>query len=136
MLAPTLLQAACGAMAAGDPSVRLGLWSRSDDATLFGAWGPCKKGWGEIEPVIRWVGTRFANGDLRYESVVAWSDGDLGLTVGYERGETVLDGQIAKPMTIRVTHGWRRQGGEWKIIHRHGDFAPLDESPPPDGQSR
>ena len=29
-----------------------------------------------------------------------------------------------------VTHVYRREDGEWKIVHRHGDLAPADESPP------
>ena len=37
-------------------------------------------------------------------------------------------------MTIRVTHVYRRENGEWKIVHRHGDTAPLDESPPKQGR--
>ena len=31
-------------------------------------------------------------------------------------------------MTLRVTHVYRRENGQWKIVHRHGDFAPVDES--------
>jgi ketosteroid isomerase-like protein len=33
-------------------------------------------------------------------------------------------------VTVRVTHVYRREHGEWKIVHRHGDSVPLDESPP------
>jgi ketosteroid isomerase-like protein len=32
-----------------------------------------------------------------------------------------------------VTHVYRREDGEWKIVHRHGDLAPVDESPPQEG---
>ena len=32
-------------------------------------------------------------------------------------------------MTVRVTHIYRREDGEWKIVHRHGDSAPADDSP-------
>jgi hypothetical protein len=24
---------------------------------------------------------------------------------------------------------YRRENGEWKIVHRHGDLAPVDQSP-------
>ncbi|GAC1574670.1 MAG: hypothetical protein NVS3B24_02140 [Candidatus Dormibacteria bacterium] len=133
--APAQLQAACDATVQGDPAVRLGLFSHADDATLFGAWGPCKKGWSEVEPTIRWAGTRFAGGGLRYESLVAYTDGALGFTIGYERGETAIDGAEPRPMTIRVTHIWRREHESWKIVHRHGDFAPIDESPRADGET-
>jgi len=38
-----------------------------------------------------------------------------------------IDGE-PKSVTIRVTHIYRREAGDWKLIHRHGDFAPIDES--------
>jgi hypothetical protein len=25
---------------------------------------------------------------------------------------------------LRATHVWRREDGEWKIVHRHGDNGP------------
>jgi ketosteroid isomerase-like protein len=28
---------------------------------------------------------------------------------------------------LRVTHVYRREAGEWKIVHRHGDYVPVDE---------
>jgi ketosteroid isomerase-like protein len=44
----------------------------------------------------------------------------------------VNDDGTLEPITIRVTHVYRREDGEWKIVHRHGDTAPPDESPPTD----
>jgi ketosteroid isomerase-like protein len=32
-------------------------------------------------------------------------------------------------MRIRVTHIYRREPQGWRIVHRHGDFAPPDQSP-------
>jgi ketosteroid isomerase-like protein len=49
--------------------------------------------------------------------------------VGYERSEVAIDGGAKRPMTIRVTHIYRREDGEWELLHRHADFAPVDESP-------
>jgi ketosteroid isomerase-like protein len=34
--------------------------------------------------------------------------------------------------TVRVTHVYRREDGEWKIVHRHGDSAALDLRPSAD----
>jgi ketosteroid isomerase-like protein len=34
------------------------------------------------------------------------------------------------PITLRVTHVYRRENGVWKIVHRHSDNAPFDQSPP------
>jgi hypothetical protein len=32
--------------------------------------------------------------------------------------------------TVRATHVYRREDGEWKIVHRHGDNPPPEQSPP------
>jgi ketosteroid isomerase-like protein len=29
--------------------------------------------------------------------------------------------------SLRVTHVYRREDGEWKIVHRHGDRVPPDQ---------
>jgi ketosteroid isomerase-like protein len=114
--------------ARGDMEPYMRLWSRASDVSLFGAWGPCKQGWDELSPTFRWVGTRFGGGDYRCEDTIVGVGGDLAYTVGYERGTVVVDGSDPKPMTIRVTQIYRKESGEWRLVHRHGDFAPVDES--------
>jgi hypothetical protein len=32
-------------------------------------------------------------------------------------------------MRIRVTQIYRLEDGEWRLVHRHGDFAPFDQGP-------
>ncbi|MDQ3576616.1 MAG: nuclear transport factor 2 family protein, partial [Actinomycetota bacterium] len=32
--------------------------------------------------------------------------------------------------TLRVTHVYRREDGEWKIVHRHGDQPPQGQGLP------
>ena len=38
-----------------------------------------------------------------------------------------MDGGATRPMTIRVTHVYRRIDGEWQLVHRHADFPPADQ---------
>jgi ketosteroid isomerase-like protein len=45
------------------------------------------------------------------------------------------DGRV-EPITVRVTHVYRRDDGAWKIVHRHGDLAPTDESPTAEGSTQ
>ena len=94
----------------------------SDDATLFGAWGPIEKGYPRLAETFRWVGGRFKGGPLVPENTVVFTSGDLAYTVGFERGEVMIDGGAKHPMTIRVTHIYRRFGEEWQLVHRHADF--------------
>ncbi len=120
--------AAIAAMMNGDSEPYMALWSRADDASLFGAWGPCKRGWTELSATFMWVASRFGpDSESECVDTVVQVNGDLAYTVGYERGDMVMDGE-RRPATIRVTHIYRREAGEWKLVHRHGDFAPIDQS--------
>jgi len=115
----------------GDPVSRLEMWSTKDPVTLFGAWGPCKSGSEEVTSISRWVASRFSNcSEFNFEIVAAGVSGDLAYTVGYEHSIRSLDGGPVENATLRVTHIYRRENGEWKIVHRHGDALPFDQSPP------
>jgi ketosteroid isomerase-like protein len=118
------------AMVLGDPEPRMRLWSRHDPVTLFGAaTGDCKTGWDELSRIFRWVASTFSQvSDFRFDVEVADVSGDLAYTVGYERFTGSIDGRPAAPTTVRVTHVYRREDGEWKIVHRHGDSVPVDQS--------
>jgi ketosteroid isomerase-like protein len=120
------VDAAIAAMSDGDCGPYIALWSRSDDTTLFGAWGPIEQGHESLASTFRWVASRFGGGDLTPEHAVVHASGDLGYTVGFERGQVIVDGSEPRPMTIRVTHIYRREDGEWKLVHRHADFPPAD----------
>jgi ketosteroid isomerase-like protein len=116
----------------GDPEPRLAMWSSRDPVTLFGALGPNKRGWDEVSATFRWLASRMS--DLtayRYELVAAGCSGDLAYTVGYEHTTVSTDGIPGDPYTLRVTHVYHREDGEWKIVHRHGDYPPVDQSSPP-----
>jgi SnoaL-like domain len=53
--------------------------------------------------------------------VAAGASGDLAYTLGYEHVVFSIDGGPVAPLTLRVTHLYRREDGEWKTIHRHAD---------------
>jgi ketosteroid isomerase-like protein len=53
--------------------------------------------------------------------IAAGVSGDLAYTVGYEHSLVSRDGGPVTPNRLRVTHVYRREDGEWKIVHRHGD---------------
>ena len=103
---------------------------KSDDATLFGAWGPIERGYARLTETFRWVGSRFKSGALVPQDIVCFESGDLAYAVGLEVGEVVVDRGPATPMTIRVTHIYRRIDGEWRLVHRHADFPPADQRAP------
>ena len=46
--------------------------------------------------------------------------GDMAYTAGLEHTSASVDGQ-PRSCTLRATQVYRREGGEWKVAHRHGD---------------
>jgi ketosteroid isomerase-like protein len=122
------VDAAIRAITAGDPQPYIELWDDSQDTTLFGAWGPIEQGPEGLRRTYEWVGSRFGpEGGLASEHVVTEVSGDLAYTVGFERGDVQVDGGPVVPMTIRVTHVYRRRDGRWRLAHRHADFPPARE---------
>lgn len=115
-------QAADEALHNGDVAPRKELWSRNDPVTLLGAFGVAASGWDEVGETFDWVASRFSKCDeFRFDVIAAGVSGDLAYTVGYEHSLVSRDGGPVTPNRLRVTHVYRREDGEWKIVHRHGD---------------
>jgi ketosteroid isomerase-like protein len=106
----------------GDVAPRIAMWSQEDPVTLLGAFGVASSGWPDVSEAFRWVASRFSNCTAYdFELLAAGVSGDLAYTVGYERSTVSRDGGPATDNVLRVTHVYRREDSEWRIVHRHGD---------------
>jgi ketosteroid isomerase-like protein len=110
----------------GDPDPRIAMWSRTDPLTLFGA-AISGRGWAEIGPIFGSLGEQFSD-CLSYENeiIAAEARGDLAYTVALEHTTASINGAEPKPYVLRVTTIFRRENGEWKVVHRHGDALAAD----------
>jgi ketosteroid isomerase-like protein len=114
----------------GDARPRIAIWSRNDPVTLFGAL-LTKSGWREIEPAFGFLASRFSNFEsFEYEVTAAGASGDLAYLVGLEHTIVSIGGAPPEAYALRVTTIFRRENGEWKVAHRHGDPAPDSVSAP------
>jgi ketosteroid isomerase-like protein len=98
--------------------------SRRDDATIMGGWGGHAKGWDKVDPWYDWAASRFKESDakVKIEYISSAVSGDLAYTVAIERSEALVAGQDKPaPMVLRVTHVFRKENGDWKLVHRHAD---------------
>jgi len=113
----------------GDPDPRLAMTSIQDPVTVFGAKVPVRRGWEEVSETLRWLASRWSNStDYHFDLVAADVSGDLAYIVGFERIANSVVGAPVEPYTLRVTHIFRRENGEWKIAHRHADYVPVDQT--------
>jgi ketosteroid isomerase-like protein len=108
----------------GDPT----LWKRNashhEDVTIMGAWGAYEKGWSEAAPRYDWAAARMrdSGAKVQVEYLASAVSGDLAYTVAIERSQVLVTGaDEPAPMALRVTHIFRREAGEWKMVHRHAD---------------
>jgi ketosteroid isomerase-like protein len=136
-LTPTLARQleAEKALCNGDPGPRLAMWSTHEPVTILGAMKDVI-GSEEARQTFHWLATRFSNlTDYRFELVAAGASGDLAYTVGYEHASFSMDGGPVAPLTLRVTHIYRREDGGWKIAHRHADAPPTGKDPRADAST-
>jgi ketosteroid isomerase-like protein len=112
------------ALCRGDVEPRRHTWSHREPVTLFGAAGiPVRQGWDEVSTLFEQLAAHFAGVDAyEFELVAAGASGDLAYTVGFEHKTVVIDGTTST-YTLRVTHVYRREDGDWKTVHRHGDHV-------------
>jgi ketosteroid isomerase-like protein len=105
----------------GDAGQRKALWSHADPVTLFGADMDRVSGWADVEPAFDTVASWFSDCTAYdVELVAAGASGDLAYTVCFEHSSCLVQGQ-PRSYRLRVTHVYRREGGQWKFVHRHGD---------------
>lgn len=107
----------------GDAGPRKAFWSHGDPVTLFGA-VLTNVGWRAIEPTFDALAARFSDGTYEVEVIAAGASEDLGYLVAIEHTSVSVAGAPPEPYELRVTTIFRREGGEWKIVHRHADPVP------------
>jgi ketosteroid isomerase-like protein len=109
----------------GDAGPRLEIWSSEEPVTVLGAWKSAS-GRAEVDELFTSLEQTFSGCDsFRFDLVAAEVSGDMAYTIGYEHTQAVVNGEL-RSYTLRATQIYRREGGEWKVVHRHG-------SAPPDG---
>ena len=110
----------------GDPGPRLAIWSTREPVSVLGA-ARSAVGLQEVRDLFRSLGDTFSDcTSYEYEIVAADVVGDLAYTAGYERTQASINGE-PRQYVLRVTQVYRREDGEWRVAHRHGDTGPDSE---------
>jgi len=115
----------------GDPAPWLAMWSTQEPVTLFGV-NATTHGAEAVPRTFHWQMSWFTNCTAHsFELVAAGVSGDLAYTVAVEHASVSVGGGPVQSLTTRATHVYRREDGQWKIVHRHSDQPPIDQGLPP-----
>ena len=104
----------------GDAGPRRAIWSRNEPVSVLGAWRNAH-GQREVDELFAALERSLSDCtsytfELHAYDVVD----DMAFTVGLEHTSTSVDGD-PRTYTLRATQVYRREGGEWKVAHRHAD---------------
>jgi ketosteroid isomerase-like protein len=121
--AQTRLKDAEVALHDGNAAPRLAIWSSEDPVTVLGAWQSAM-GREQVNDLFTHLETTFSDCTAyTHEIIAADVIGDMAYTVGYEHTRASVNGE-PRTYTLRATQIYRREGGEWKVAHRHADTLP------------
>jgi hypothetical protein len=112
----------------GEAGARNDTWSTREPVTLYGAWMNATSS-GEAQSVFRRLEELFSDAVSEEVSLVAHGvSGDLAYTVHREHTKTSVRGE-PRDYVLRVTQVYRREGGTWKVVHRHADDDEAEPAP-------
>jgi ketosteroid isomerase-like protein len=75
----------------------------------------------EVDEAFTWLERMFSDcTSYRFELQTCDVVGDMAYTAGLEHASNSADAQ-PRSFTLRATQVYRREGGEWKVAHRHAD---------------
>lgn len=117
------LHEAMAAVANGDVAPIKALYSHTADATSFYGWGGYEKGWDAVSTRWTWAGRQFKGGKVSYHNLTTVITPELFYTTDIETFHMdAMDG-VDGPTSWsnRVTHIFRLEDGEWRLLHRHGN---------------
>lgn len=104
----------------GDPAPRRSLWSRHEPVSVLGAWRNAF-GQQEIDDLFGYLANSFSNCTSFTVDVLGYDvSGDMAYTAAFEHTSASVDGQ-PRTYTLRATQVYRRESGQWRVAHRHGD---------------
>ena len=119
----TAWRAAEVALHDGDAAPRFRTWSEREPVTLFGARFNAS-GAEAVRDVFLELSESFSQAaSSEIDLIAADVSGDLAYTVQREITSTIVDGH-PRDYVLRVTQVYRREDGDWKVVHRHGDSGP------------
>ena len=107
----------------GDPALLGRIVALRAPATFFGPGGGVLEGPGAVYARYESDARRFAQGSTHFEVLHLHAADGLAYWTGVQRAAARMQGDDKDvAMDLRVTEVFRREGMEWKLMHRHADM--------------
>lgn len=92
-------------------------------ATFFGPQGGYVEGAQQVATKYENDAASFeSNGDSHFEILQMAANDGIGYWVGFQRATAHIKGNPEKvSFNLRITEVFRREGDDWKLVHRHAD---------------
>ena len=107
----------------GDASAMADVWSHRGDVTAMHAFGGRQSGWDDVWSTWEQMSRSVTQGRVRVTQQQLRVLGDVAYTTGIEQVEVAVNERDLRFET-RVTNIFRREGGDWKLVHHHADASP------------
>jgi ketosteroid isomerase-like protein len=121
---------AAAALMQGDAGRYFSLVNEAPDFTLMPpTGGPIRRGPDTTPAGIEALEKFFAGaGAADFELEQSYVSGDLVVLAGVERQHGIVGGLPDQDWSLRVTLVFRREGSDWRLVHRHADalVQPID----------
>lgn len=115
--------AALNRMLRGDADSLSAIWSHGAAVTTMHPIGGRQVGWNDVQSTWKQVAQLVSDGQVDLKDQRIHVAGDAAYETGVEQGQFKLVGQRVA-VEHRVTNIYRREAGEWKIVHHHTDTSP------------
>jgi ketosteroid isomerase-like protein len=113
---------AASALIRGDIRAYIALLPHADDYTLMDPLGgEPTRGFDASSESLEAFERFFQGGEAELEVVESYASEDLAVLVVIERQHGRVGGLPEQDLSLRVTWVFRREGSEWRQVHRHAD---------------
>jgi ketosteroid isomerase-like protein len=106
----------------GDMRRYVELVPRADDYTLMApSGGEPRRGFDGSDDALDALEQFFRGGEAELDVFETYASGDLAVLVAIERQHGEVGGLSDQDWSLRVTQVFRREGSDWRLVHRHAD---------------
>ena len=117
-----MAQASADAYLDGDLDTYARVLPHADDFTLMPPFGgPTRRGFVLEEETRKTTRATFRGGQVEVEVDASYVTDDLAVLAVVERQRGLVGDLTEQDWSLRVTLAFRRDGRQWRLVHRHAD---------------